>query len=206
MKYLQGRFPMAGYPACILHVEANAKTRFGDQAKSFIDKIAYAKNERELTRAKESFQNWRQDAFDYIVNDVGLPQVSMLARQSPTYGHVTNNVSDSTNGLLRAARKRTPLVCTIDFVHRFQEKSADLREVLERRTGLFVEKASMYLTSAQERAGSLQVQFISEFQAVVRCFPEDETVDLLQKAAIAWCPRNSGGLAIICWRPTGNFS
>ena len=98
-------------------------------------------NRFEQKKAMDKLRAWREDTHYYIEKAVGLPQISMLARQSPTYGLLTNNVLESTKSVLKYARKHTPLVCAMDFVDRYQSGSHTFKHELDDHPHSLVETA-----------------------------------------------------------------
>ena len=155
-------------------------------------KVAYAPNETKLEEALDVILDKVPDGYEYLVDDVGLEKICLLMRSAPTYGHRTNNVAESTNSVISESRQKGPLMLAIDLVHRYQARSALIHQRLQDRSETLLPKAALQLQLAEEKARLMDVQLTSPFQAIVKCFPREEAVDLLERSCTCFEPREYG--------------
>ena len=118
--------PRAAHSYCTFHIRQNM-ARFGTAAANFAWTVANAGTLEQYNEAMAALRRISPKAYAYLDK---IPKEHWVRAffPLPRYGHVTSNIAESMNSVLRDCRKRPPMTLFVKAVRKINANFAEKRE------------------------------------------------------------------------------
>ena len=118
--------PRASHSYCAFHIRQNV-AKYGSTAANFVWRIASASSEQEYDEEMTVLQRISPKAHECL-GRIDKEHWVRAFFPMPRYGHLTSNIAESTNSLLRECRRRPPLRFFVMAIQKINETFSKMLE------------------------------------------------------------------------------